>query len=150
MKEQLGIASDKAIAELLGLSPTGFADRKRRNTFPSEKLYALAAQRLDLGLDVSYVLTGETQHQRAVGSVASVAITTRDDLKRAGRVSSRAKEPAATYRALADPGGPSTSGAGLTGAEKEHLKNLRHCLHEDRDTIIRLAERLATTRKPKG
>lgn len=65
MKEQLGIESDKAIAEVLGLSPTGFADRKRRGAFPEDKLFALATKRPELGIDVHYVLHGESAKDTA-------------------------------------------------------------------------------------
>lgn len=56
LKEQLNVASDKEIGGLLGLSPTGFNSRKRRNAFPVDRLYELANDRPEV--DVFYVLTG--------------------------------------------------------------------------------------------
>lgn len=63
LKERVGVQSDKELAALLGLSPTAFSDRKKRNAFPEDKLRALVQQRPDLGIDVDYVLTGRTRAQ---------------------------------------------------------------------------------------
>lgn len=60
LKERLGVASDKAAADALGLSDKALNARKRRGVFPADKLYALAAKRPELDLDVMYVLTGES------------------------------------------------------------------------------------------
>lgn len=57
-KQQLGVTQDKDAAEALGLSPRAWAGRKKRGSFPESEIYALAAKRPDLGLDVAYVLTG--------------------------------------------------------------------------------------------
>lgn len=58
LKERVGVQSDKQLAALLGMSPTAFSDRKKRNAFPEEKLRALVQQRPELGIDVDYVLHG--------------------------------------------------------------------------------------------
>lgn len=58
LKQQLKVTEDKQVAELLGMSPRAWAGRKRRDSFPEKELYALAAKRPELGLDVHYVLTG--------------------------------------------------------------------------------------------
>lgn len=58
LKQQVGEESDKAIGEVLGLSPPAFAGRKRRGSFPEDKLYALCAKRPELLIDAAYVLTG--------------------------------------------------------------------------------------------
>lgn len=62
LKAQTGLQADKEIAELLGISPTAFNDRKRRDAFPEDKLLALATRRPELNLDVDYVLTGNTEN----------------------------------------------------------------------------------------
>ena len=59
LKEQLGASTDKEVASLLGLSPTAFNDRKKRDAFPEDKLLALHARRPDLNLDIAYILTGD-------------------------------------------------------------------------------------------
>lgn len=59
LKEQLQLQADKEVASVLGLSPTAFNDRKKRDAFPEDKLLALSAKRPDLKLDVTYILTGE-------------------------------------------------------------------------------------------
>lgn len=58
LKEQLGVQSDKEVAALLEMSPTAFADRKKRDAFPEDKLFAYAAKHPQQKLDVAYVLTG--------------------------------------------------------------------------------------------
>lgn len=58
LKQALGLAEDQAVASALGLSKAAFADRKKRDAFPADKLKALAADRPELKLDVKYVLTG--------------------------------------------------------------------------------------------
>lgn len=61
LKGQIGQTEDQAVASLLGLSKASFSDRKRRGSFPVEKLRALAQQRPDLNIDVDYVITGVAQ-----------------------------------------------------------------------------------------
>lgn len=65
LKERVGIPSDKGIAELLGMTDKALNARKRRDAFPDDKLFALAAKRPDLELDVMYVLTGTTTALRS-------------------------------------------------------------------------------------
>lgn len=61
LKGQIGATEDQAVAALLGLSKASFSDRKRRDSFPVDKLRALAQQRPDLNIDVDYVITGVAQ-----------------------------------------------------------------------------------------
>ncbi len=65
-KNQLQVQSDKQVAEQLGMSPTAFNDRKKRDAFPEDKVWALATQRPDLRLDVNYILTGITGAAKAL------------------------------------------------------------------------------------
>ncbi len=46
------------MADALGMTKAAFSARKKRGSFPVDKLKALAADRPELGLDVKYVLTG--------------------------------------------------------------------------------------------
>lgn len=57
-KERTGLQTNKQVAELLGINEKAFIARKARNSFPAKELYALAAKRPDLKIDVAYVLTG--------------------------------------------------------------------------------------------
>jgi hypothetical protein len=59
LKQQTNIQMDKDVAALLGLSGKAFNARKKRGSFPETELYALAAKRPDLKLDVGYVLLGD-------------------------------------------------------------------------------------------
>ena len=58
LKEQLGIPTDKEVAELLGLSDKAFNARKRRDAFPDDKLLALMAKQPELKIDYDYIVTG--------------------------------------------------------------------------------------------
>ena len=58
LKQVLRVTEDQAVAATLGMAKAAFAERKRRNAFPADKLKALAADRPELKLDVKYVLTG--------------------------------------------------------------------------------------------
>lgn len=73
LKEQLGVQVDKEVATLLGMTPTAFNARKKRDSFPEDKLLALAARRPELLLDVSYVLTGRDHHKAAAERMATMA-----------------------------------------------------------------------------
>lgn len=56
LKQQLGVATDKEAASVLGLTPSAFNDRKKRGSFPLDKLRALKASMPKLNVD--YILTG--------------------------------------------------------------------------------------------
>ena len=59
LKYVLHVSKDGEVAEALGFSKTAFSERKKRGSFPTDELRALAQRRPDLGIDVDYVLTGE-------------------------------------------------------------------------------------------
>lgn len=72
LKERLGVTSDKGVAELLGMGEKALNARKRRGSFPVDKLKALAADRPDLRLDVKYVLTGESDElERRLAAIST-------------------------------------------------------------------------------
>ena len=58
LKEAVSVQTDKDLAGLLGLDVSAYNKRKMRGSFPERELHALARQRPDLGIDVTYVLTG--------------------------------------------------------------------------------------------
>lgn len=59
LKQAVGMTADQDVAALLGMTKAAFFQRKSRNAFPEEKLLALSARRPELGLDVTYVMTGQ-------------------------------------------------------------------------------------------
>lgn len=65
LKIALGKSKDVEVADALGMAKTALAERKRRGSFPDRELYALAAKRPDLKIDVAYVLTGITSESHA-------------------------------------------------------------------------------------
>lgn len=64
LKSMLGVTGDQDVAALLDMSKAALSDRKKRDSFPEEKLRALAHRRPDLPIDVEYVLKGETARMR--------------------------------------------------------------------------------------
>lgn len=59
LKEAAGARTDKELAGLFGMDASAFNKRKVRGSFPERELYALAAKRPDLKLDVPYILSGD-------------------------------------------------------------------------------------------
>lgn len=70
LKHYLRVSNDAEVAAALGISKTAFAERKRRGSFPDDKLFALAAKRPELKIDVNYVLKGETATETATKWIA--------------------------------------------------------------------------------
>lgn len=70
LKQELSLRTDKSVAAALGLTPTAFNDRKKRDSFPVDKLRALQATKPDL--DVDYVLTGHRIAEDAARLVRGV------------------------------------------------------------------------------
>ncbi len=76
LKDQLQVQTDKEVAKLLGMAPTSFNERKKRDSFPRDKLMALAVTRPDLHIDVHYVLADfptlstSLAHQQAARAAA--------------------------------------------------------------------------------
>jgi transcriptional regulator with XRE-family HTH domain len=64
LKQAIGATKDQEVASALGMSPAAFSDRKKRDAFPVEKVYALAARHPDLQLDVDYIVTGTSDRQK--------------------------------------------------------------------------------------
>lgn len=86
LKQQLRVKTDKEAAEVLGLSAVAWVGRKNRGNFPETELYALAAKRPELGLDVEYVLTGGRLAPRERDHLASArALTLQAPMEEAER-----------------------------------------------------------------
>lgn len=58
LKEQLVVATDKEVAELLGMGEKALNARKKRDAFPEDKLFAFVAKNPERNIDVAYVMTG--------------------------------------------------------------------------------------------
>ena len=79
LKQQLKVTEDKQAAQALGLAANAWGMRKRRNAFPEKELYALAAKRPELGIDVDYVLTGITAASRGLNDAARARVERASD-----------------------------------------------------------------------
>lgn len=60
LKQQLKVTEDKQVAELLGMTANAWTLRKKRESFPTKEVFALAAQKPELGLDPDWIVTGTT------------------------------------------------------------------------------------------
>lgn len=58
LKQQLKVTEDKQVAEFLGMAAGAWTMRKKRGSFPIKEIFALAAQRPELGLDPDWIMTG--------------------------------------------------------------------------------------------
>ncbi|MDR1351465.1 MAG: hypothetical protein LBJ59_11965 [Zoogloeaceae bacterium] len=65
LKQQLGVRLEKEVCAALEMTEAAWKMRKKRDNFPETELYALAAKRPKLAIDVEYVLTGITREARA-------------------------------------------------------------------------------------
>lgn len=59
LKHELFVSQDQEVAAAIGITRAALNDRKRRGSFPEDKLFALIARRPDLGIDPAYVMTGK-------------------------------------------------------------------------------------------
>ena len=92
LKQQLGVTTDKEMAEALGMSKTAFAERKRRGVFPAENVAVLAGK--NKNIDVEYVLTGASSKAR--GNLAQ-AIEQVNEYVRAISYEYKVSEPSVHY-----------------------------------------------------
>lgn len=60
LKAQLGVSSDKALADLLGIGEKALNARKKRGKSLKDKVLELVANRPDLRIDADYVLHGKS------------------------------------------------------------------------------------------
>ncbi|MGA0610546.1 helix-turn-helix domain-containing protein [Caldimonas sp. KR1-144] len=122
LKEIVGVQTDVELAALLGMEKSAFNKRKARGSFPKEAVEALVAARPDLQIDMHYVITGETQLQRAQ--------------REAGHVFGKSAGLLRQIRELIDQG-PQDD------AEVQLVEDWRRCDPPDRKTVSELAARLA-------
>lgn len=67
LKKQVGLSKDKEVADLLGMTTTAFSERKKRASIPIKEVFALAAQRPELGLDPDWIVTGSSKRMETSG-----------------------------------------------------------------------------------
>lgn len=67
LKEQLRVRDDKEASEALGIGTTAWAMRKKRDSFPTKEVFALAQQRPELGLDPDWIVTGSSKKMKTEG-----------------------------------------------------------------------------------
>lgn len=67
LKEQLHVRDDKEASEALGIGATAWAMRKKRDSFPTKEVFALAQQRPELGLNPDWIVTGSSKKMETEG-----------------------------------------------------------------------------------
>ncbi len=139
LKQALGVSSDQEVAAALGLTKAAFSDRKRRDAFPEEKLYALAAKRPDLHLDVLYVLVGDKKDAVLKLTIAELEAASAFDEDRSGSVAERPKRAAQVVESLHAP---------LPEDEQVLLDSYRRCGAQARQHLIQTAALLAAGMPP--
>ena len=70
LKEELGVSEDQLAAKALGISKAALSDRKRRQSFPDEKVFALAHREPELKIDPTYVMTGRRMYANQESVIA--------------------------------------------------------------------------------
>lgn len=174
LKKALGIQTDKEAAAALGMNVSAFNKRKLRGSFPEAELHALAQRCPDLGIDVTYVLTGVSlkeeaasravkvpaalkrlRGRRATATVAEAAGVTVDEW--ADFEGGRKPVPADFLKRLikafpnADPvellGGPRREVKTATALEAVLLENYRSCSPADQEAIRHQAAFLANRKR---
>lgn len=143
LKQALKVTSDQDVAAALGMTKAAFSDRKRRDAFPEDKLRAAAQLHPEWGVDVAYVLTGETAAFRAALDVVSGS--TAGALKVAGspEKQARIRDADAMQKLAARP-----AGAALDALEAYLVADFRQCSSEDQAMLTKLAARFAAAPKP--
>lgn len=68
LKEQLHVRDDKEASEALGIGATAWAMRKKRDSFPTKEVFALAQQQPELGLDPDWIVTGTSNRVETKGN----------------------------------------------------------------------------------
>lgn len=61
LKASLGVSDDQALAQSLGMTKAALLGKKARGAWPEEEVRALSQRYPELGLDLDWVLTGESQ-----------------------------------------------------------------------------------------
>lgn len=135
LKQAVQQTSDQEVAKLLGLSKAAFAERKKRDAFPEDKLLALSVRQPELNLDVTYVLTGErvSELQREQMAVLNQTVQATGDAALIEKTVDAHKEVAALQKRRKD-------------AYKRHQSVLDLCTDEDMEMVMQLAVRLARAR----
>ena len=138
LKQQLHMQQDKDVAAVLGMSARAWAGRKKNGSFPITELYALVAQRPDLGIDPVYVVKGHSAQTEAelVKLTAASQTAVRSGLTGADAV--RAQE--ANYAAM--------RGDGLSSDERVLVMSYRACDETGKQHLIQTAALLAAGVRP--
>lgn len=83
LKQCLALREDQEVAAILGLSKHAFSDRKKRGSFPKDKLLALKVSRPDLYIDEHYILMGtpgpESSAAKAIAGTLNAVKSRLDD-----------------------------------------------------------------------
>ncbi|MBB1601563.1 helix-turn-helix domain-containing protein [Variovorax sp. UMC13] len=133
LKQALGVTSDQEVAKALGMTKAAFSDRKKRDAFPEEKLWALAQREPALGLDPFVILSGSGKAvEKASQDVlaAQLQLAAAMQAERGGTPSEQLKRTLDAVKHLHDP---------LPADEELLLTSYRAMNREAKQMLLRLA-----------
>ena len=90
LKASLGVSDDQALAQSLGMTKAALLGKKARGAWPEEEVRVLALRYPELGLDLDWVLTGESQETWKATFTASQKAA-----EKAAKLAARARNRAA-------------------------------------------------------
>ena len=135
LKQALGVTSDQDVAAALGLTKAAFSDRKKRGAFPEEKLYALAAKRPDLRLDVLHVLAGDKKEAVVRLTIAELEAALAFGADKGGTLAEQFDRAGALVEQMHKP---------LPDDEQQLLDSYRRCSFEAKADLIQRAALLSS------
>lgn len=135
LKQALGVTSDQDVAAALGLTKAAFSDRKKRGSFPEEKLYALAAKRPELHLDVLHVLAGDKKDAVVRLTIAELEAALAFGADRGGTIAEQLDRAGALVEEMHKP---------LAEDEQQLLNSYRRCSFEAKADLIQRAALLSS------
>lgn len=135
LKQALGVTSDQDVAAALGLTKAAFSDRKKRGAFPEEKLYALAAKRPELHLDVLHVLVGDKKDAVVRLTIAELEAALAFGADRGGTIAEQLDRAGALVEQMRKP---------LPDDEQQLLNSYRRCSFEAKADLIQRAALLSS------
>lgn len=134
LKQSVKLTEDQEIAALLGMTKAAFSERKKRGSFPEDKLFALATKRPDLNLDVLGILVGDKKHAAIKLTVAELEAALEFDDDKSGTIAERFGRAAAVVEMKHAP---------LPTDEQALLETYRRCTPQARAHLVQTAALLS-------
>ncbi|MDR3221400.1 MAG: helix-turn-helix domain containing protein [Candidatus Accumulibacter sp.] len=129
LKASLGVSDDQALAQSLGMTKAALLGKKARGAWPEEEVRALALRYPELGLDLDWVVTGESEEAWKAMFTASQKAAEKASAK-ATRVRASGGDATQETTDLDD----------LTEEEQRLIALFRRCVDESKAMVLQLTE----------